>query len=118
MAPRALENVLACPNLPTLPGVAMRVLELTRDPGTSINKIAQVVQNDPALTAKVLKTVNSSYYGLAQPCPSIARAMGILGLNTVKAIVLGFSLVDTTKRAGPDDRFDLAAYWRRAVYGA
>ncbi|MFA6043539.1 MAG: HDOD domain-containing protein [Phycisphaerales bacterium] len=113
-----LERVLTCPNLPTLPGVAMQVLELTRDPRVSIQKIADLVQNDPALTTKVLRTVNSSYYGLATPCPSISRAMSLLGLNTVKSIVLGFSLVETTKAVGLDDQFDLESYWRRSVYGA
>ena len=113
-----LERVLACPNLPTLPGVAMKVLELTRDPKVSIASIATLVQNDPALTAKVLKTVNSSYYGLTIPCPSIGRAMSMLGLNTVKSIVLGFSLVESVKAVGEGGRFDLVSYWRRAVYGA
>lgn len=96
----------------------MQVLELTRDPRVSIQRIADLVQNDPALTTKVLRTVNSSYYGLATPCPSISRAMSLLGLNTVKSIVLGFSLVETTKAVGLDGRFDLENYWRRAVYGA
>lgn len=96
----------------------MQVLELTRDPNVSIQKIADLVQNDPALTTKVLRTVNSSYYGLATPCPSISRAMSLLGLNTVKSIVLGFSLVETTKAVGLDARFDLESYWRRSVYGA
>ncbi len=119
MLPNALlERVLACPNLPTLPGVAMKVLELTRDPQVSLHKIAQTVQADPALSVRVLKTVNSSYYGLTIPCPSITRAMGMLGLNTVKAIVLGFSLVESTRAAGIDDGFDMTAYWRRAVYSA
>lgn len=109
---------MTCPNLPTLPGVAMQVLELTRDPRVSIQKIADLVQNDPALTTKVLRTVNSSYYGLATPCPSISRAMSLLGLNTVKSIVLGFSLVESARGVGLDERFDLESYWRRSVYGA
>lgn len=113
-----LERILLCPGLPTLPGVAMQVLELTRDPQVSLSKIAACVQNDPALATKVLKTINSSFYGLPSPCPSINRALGLLGLNTVKAIVLGFSLVDTAKKIGAEDKFDFEAYWRRAVYGA
>jgi diguanylate cyclase (GGDEF)-like protein len=110
--------VLSCPTLPSLPGVAVRVLELTRDPSVSMQAIAQTVQGDPALAIKVLKTVNSSYYGLSVPCPSISRAMSLLGLNTVKSIVLGFSLLDCTKSAGSDGRFDMSSYWRRAVYTA
>lgn len=118
MNPPLLDKVLACPNLPSLPGAAMKVLELTRDPNVAINRIAQTVQADPALCVRVLKTVNSSYYGLTVPCPSIPRAMGMLGLNTVKAIVLGFSLVESTKTAGIADAFDMTGYWRRAVYSA
>jgi two-component system, cell cycle response regulator len=118
MNPTLIDRVLSCPTLPTLPGVAVRVLELTRDPKVSITTMAQTVQGDPALAIKVLKTVNSSYYGLSAPCPSITRAMSMLGLNTVKAIVLGFSLVDSAKSAGIDERFDMTSYWRRAVYCA
>lgn len=112
-----LDRILACKSLPSLPGVALRLLELARDPQARLETIAQVVQNDPALTVKVLRTVNSSYYGLAHPCPTISRAVGLLGLNAVKSLVLGFCLVEMARSA--DGRsFDLARYWRRAVYGA
>lgn len=115
----AMEKVLTCSTLPSLPGVAMKVLDLTRDRNVSIAALGEAVQLDPALSTKVLKTVNSSYYGLSTPCPSITRAMSMLGLNTVKSIVLGFSLVDFTKSlAGNASGFDLPGYWRRAVYSA
>jgi diguanylate cyclase (GGDEF)-like protein len=115
----AMEKVLNCSTLPSLPGVAMKVLDLTRDRNVSIAALGEAVQLDPALSTKVLKTVNSSYYGLSTPCPSITRAMSMLGLNTVKSIVLGFSLVDFTKSlAGNAGGFDLPSYWRRAVYSA
>jgi diguanylate cyclase (GGDEF)-like protein len=113
-----LERVLSCPNLPTLPAVAVRVLALTRDPEVSLTTIAQTVQADPALSVRVLKTVNASYYGLASPCPSIMRAMTMLGLNAVKAIVLGFSLVESTRASGLGDGQDMTSYWRRAAYSA
>mgnify|MGYP000943006076 CR=1 FL=1 len=119
MAQSAMDRVLGYPSLPSLPGVAVRVLELTRNPKVSMQDIAQTVSMDPALATKVLKTVNSSYYGLSQPCPSIPRAMSMLGMNTVKSIVLGFSLVEMTRSvAGNGEAFDLQAYWRRAVYSA
>ncbi len=117
--PTHIDKVLSCTTLPSLPSVAMRVLELTRDRNVSMTALAETVSTDPALTTKVLKTVNSSYYGLATPCPSIPRAMSMLGLNTVKSIVLGFSLVDFTKNlAGGSAGFDMTAYWKRAVYTA
>ncbi len=113
-----LDKVLSCPSLPSLPGVALKVLELTRDPNVSIARIATAVQNDPAITARVLRTVNSSYYALATPCPSIGRAMSLLGLNTVKSVVLSFSLVDTARRVSLDDQFDLESFWRRGIFSA
>jgi diguanylate cyclase (GGDEF)-like protein len=97
--------------------VAAEVIELTSDPNVSMKKIAQCVQKDQALAGKVLKTVNSSYYGLATPCGSIERAMAFLGMNTVKSLVLGFSLVDVTRLSGTGG-FDLMAHWRRAIVGA
>jgi len=112
-----VDKVLSCPTLPTLPGVAVRVLDLTSKPGISLSTIAQTVQNDPALAAKVLRTVNSSYYALSTPCPTISRAMTFLGINAVKAIVLGFSLADVTKKLG-NGTFDLSRFWRQAVYAA
>ncbi len=116
MSTATLDKVLASPKLPTLPAVAMKMLQLTRDPDVELGDIADLVQYDQALSAKILETVNSSYYSLQQPCPSIKRAMAYLGLNTVKSLVLGFSLVDMTRRNG--DGFDLMDYWRRCVYSA
>lgn len=112
----SLECVLACPALPSLPAVAVEVLALASDPQTTLADIARVVQNDSALCAKILKTVNSSYYGLAQPCSTISRAVSLLGLNTVKSLVLGFSLVDCARVESRG--FDLIAHWQRGVYSA
>lgn len=118
MSNELLQDVLACPSLPSLPGVAVRVLELTGNPDVSMHEIAESVQQDQALSGKVLKTVNSSYYGLTTRCGSIDRAMGYLGINTVKSLVLGFSLVEVTNAGGDDSGFDTTAHWRRAVLGS
>lgn len=115
--PVTLNDVLGCKNLPSLPGVAVEILALTRDPNVPLDKIARVIQNDAALTAKVLRTVNSSFYGLSQRCATLNRAIGFLGIKTVKSLVLGFCLVDTT-RSVEAGGFDLSAYWGRCIYAA
>lgn len=112
-----LQQVLASPALPTPPAVAIRVLELTRDPNATIADIGKLIQNDPALSAKVLKTVNSSLFGLPQQVSRIDRALGLMGLNAAKSLVLGFSLVDSTKSA-KGAGLDLQAHWRRSIYSA
>jgi len=110
------EQVLACPSLPTLPAVAMQLLEKTSDPDVAISEIAELIQNDPGLASKVLKTVNSSFYGLTKPCPSIDRAIAMLGLRAVKSLVLGFSMVNLTQ--GSADSIDLETFWRHTILAA
>jgi len=113
MTPITLQSVLHCPALPSLPTVALEVLELTRDANVNLSRLATTIQNDMALSAKVLRTVNSTYYGLQKPCPTIQRAITYLGLNTVKALVLGFSLVEIVGRGNP--LFDYSDFWRRSL---
>ncbi|UCD74237.1 MAG: GGDEF domain-containing protein [Phycisphaerales bacterium] len=113
--PIGMEDVVACPALPSLPAIAVQVLDLTADPTVRLEEIARVVGNDQALVGKILRTVNSSYYSLSKPCPSISRAMAYLGLNTVKALTLGFSLVDVTRQS---KGLNLIDYWRRCIHSA
>ncbi|MCB9846479.1 MAG: HDOD domain-containing protein [Phycisphaeraceae bacterium] len=111
-----LNSVLHCPNLPSLPAVAARVVELTSDPNVSLDELADLIQNDQGLSAKVLRTINSSYYGLRQPCSTIRRALVMLGLSPVKSLTLGFSLVGAVSGNGAG--FDYVSYWRRGLYSA
>ncbi len=113
-----LNTVLGCDNLPTLPTVGVQVLTLTRNPDVSMEQIARVIETDPALSAKVLKTVNSSMFGLKSPCTTIRRALNFLGLSAVKSIVLGFSLVESTAHARLGPGYDLAAHWKRSIFSA
>jgi diguanylate cyclase (GGDEF)-like protein len=117
MNPEVLEKVLSCKKLPTLPAVAMRVIELTNNNNVSMKALAETIQNDQALTAKVLRTVNSSLFGLRQKCSSINQAIVMLGLSAVKTLALGFTLVGAIKDA-TDGEFDLSDHWRRALYTA
>jgi len=112
-----LEQILSCPSLPSLPAVAVQVLELTSDPSVKLEDLARTIQNDQGLAAKVLRTVNSSFFGLRKRCATIERALVMLGLNPVKNLVLGFSLVSAIRV--PDvTAFDEVAYWRRSLYTA
>ena len=108
------EKVLAAESLPSLPVVAMKVLELTQDPKVSANQIAAVVQNDPALSAKLLKMANSSMFGMSKKVGTLQKAVVLLGLRTLKVLVLSFSLVETFN-GKPKGVLDLAKYWRRSL---
>ena len=109
-----LQDILSCSSLPSLPAVAVRVLELTSDPDVRMDELARTIQADQALAAKILRTVNSSFYGLRKRCTSIDKALVLLGLGPVKSLVLGFSLV-TAVGKGDGEGFDYLDYWRRGL---
>ena len=109
------QKILRADSLPTLPVAAMKVLELTQLPDVSANEIAKVIQTDPALSAKLLKTANSSMFGMSKKVASLQQAMVLLGLRTVKVMALSFSLVDTFSGRQGENLFDFEKYWRRSL---
>ncbi len=112
-----LDRVLQSPRLPSLPAIALKVLDLTQQPEVDFKDIANAIQHDPALSTKILKTVNSAFYGQAREISTVSRALQVLGLNSVKTLALGFSLAGNLKKS-PAKGFDHVAYWRRSVYTA
>jgi diguanylate cyclase (GGDEF)-like protein len=110
-----LQKILSCRKVPTLPAVALRVIELTSGDDVSMRELAATIQNDQGLASKILRTVNSAFYGLSHPCSTISRAQLMLGLQAIKTLALGFTLVSTLKE-NEEGEFDYEAYWRRGVF--
>ena len=112
-----IQRIRQCPNLPSLPAIAMQVLELAQKPDADIAEIARIICKDPAMSSKLLRTVNSSFYGRSQHVSTISHALVILGLQSVKTLVLGFSLVtNLSKNKGKG--FKHITYWRRSIFAA
>ena len=112
-----ISRVLESPRLPSLPAIALEVIDLVQQRDVNIKQIAGTIQHDPALSSKILKTVNSSFYGQSQSVSSISHALVVLGLNSVKTLALGFSLVGKLKDTGGEG-FDHFAFWKRSLYTA
>lgn len=81
-------------DLPAMPDVVAEVMELTDDPNVTVSTVSEAIERDPALTAKLLKVSNSSYYGMRQVVGTLKLALVILGVREVRNIVLGISVVD------------------------
>lgn len=117
MKEQLLTRIRQCQNLPSLPSIAVQVLELVQDPDADIPKLAALVSKDPALSSKILKTINSSIYARSQPISKLTQALTLLGLQTVRVLVLGFTLTRNVK--GPRSKgFKPLEYWRRSIYSA
>jgi diguanylate cyclase (GGDEF)-like protein len=112
-----LDTILRSPRLPSLPTIAIEVIDLVQQRDVNVKQIAYTISHDPALSGKILRTVNSSFYGLSQPVSTITHALVILGLNSVKTLALGFSLVGKLKDAQADG-FDHIGYWKRSLFTA
>ncbi len=116
MSQDVLERVLQSPRLPSLPAIAIDVINLTQQPDVNLRIIADTVRHDPALSTKILKAVNSSFYGQSA-ISTISHALVVLGLNSVKTLALGFSLVSNVDTLGGEG-FDHMDFWKRSLYAA
>ncbi len=75
--------------MPAFPKSVQQVMQLTSDINASAKDIVRVIECDPVMTVKILKAINSSFYGLSQKITSVQRAVVHIGLNTIKNIALG-----------------------------
>ncbi|MEN1706028.1 MAG: HDOD domain-containing protein, partial [Planctomycetota bacterium] len=75
-------------HIATLPEITLKIIELVEDPSSTAQDLHNLISIDPALCSRVLKVVNSSFYGLPGQIASINRAIVMLGLNAVKNIAI------------------------------
>ncbi len=115
MTPKLEKLLKTAPNLPSLPGVAVELLTECRRPDVDIDRIAELLARDPALSAKVVGVANSSAFRRGAPLTTVRRAALALGTSSVTALGLSFSLVSQRAARGP---FDFAQYWRRGLLNA
>ena len=92
--PQTLTQIVKSDRLPTLPSIALRVIELAREPEPDFREVASVIRTDPALSWRLLRTANSALFGLGKPVTSVESAIPLLGLTLVRTMVLGFALAD------------------------
>jgi diguanylate cyclase (GGDEF)-like protein len=111
-----LARISTDPHLPSPPAITLRVIELAGRPNCSMDEVATLVRADPAMCGKILKTVNSTLYGLPHPITSVDRALSLLGLKSLRSLVLGLTL-PSMHRKGLSDA-ELKQYWKPSVLGA
>jgi len=103
--------------LPTLPGIAVRILDVVKKEGSNLNEIAEIISSDPPLSAEVLKVSNSALYGLTSKVSTVPRAVSLLGIDAVKNLALSFSLI---KHFYVSEKiaFDYTAFWKNSLTAA
>ncbi len=113
----SLSNILNSDRLPTLPEVAVRVIELAKSEEPDLREIAATVKADPAISASLLKTTNSALMGLRQRASSVESAVPILGASMVRSLVLGFTLAEKWRGSSETEKC-MRNIWRRSLIQA
>lgn len=111
-----LSRKLGDSSLPTLPEVALRIMELVSNERSTIDQFAEVIQSDQALTGRLLRLANSAHYAQRKPVTSLNRTMVLIGMDRLKAMALGFHL---SKAAAADDSaFGFKRQWTVSLFRA
>jgi HD-like signal output (HDOD) protein len=100
-------------DLPTLPRTVLKITELVNNPKSSARDLAGVINEDQVLTARLLRLVNSSFYGFPQKILTVAGAIVLLGFDAIKNLLLSTSIFELFPNR--KDRFDRDQLWRHSL---
>jgi putative nucleotidyltransferase with HDIG domain len=101
--------------LPTLPSVVMQVSSMLQDIETSAKALAEVIECDQAIVPKLLKLVNSAFFGFSSKVSNVAHALMLLGFNTVQNAIISIAIIKTLDLKKKIPGFDLADFWRHTI---
>lgn len=99
--------------LPSMPSLFQEVSALAQDPDSSLARVSEVIARDLSMSATILKLVNSAYFGVPQKVDSVQRAVSLLGLDTIRALILGTSVFREYRPAAPG--FTVEALWEHSL---
>jgi HD-like signal output (HDOD) protein/nitrogen-specific signal transduction histidine kinase len=106
-----IDRISTLKDLPSLPHILVKLMEACQDENGCLGDIAAILTNDPSLCTKVLRLVNSAYYGLGGKVESIDQAVAYLGTNAVKNIAICSSVYQVFNSRKGSNAFDLKVFW-------
>jgi diguanylate cyclase (GGDEF)-like protein len=111
------KTIWSSSKLPSLPEAAVRLLEISKQDDFEVDDVIAAIKTDPAVTARILKSANSSFFGFRLEIRSIDRAVPLLGTNMVTSLALGFSLLDESTAPSALSSY-FKTYWQQSVVQA
>ena len=101
-------------NLPSLPTIFGQINETIRKPTSSANDIAKVISKDTALAARLLKLVNSTFYGFPSKIDTLSRSVTIIGTKQISTLALGMNIINVFKDI-PSHLIDMKSFWEHSI---
>lgn len=99
----------------TLPEITVRIIQIVEDAKSTARDLHTVIKNDPALASKILKVVNSAFYGLPGQVNNVDRAVVLLGFSAVKNIAIAASMTRLFLSGSTIDGFNAMDLWRHSA---
>ena len=115
--PSASELVQSCTSVFTLPEIYFRVRDVVDDPDSTMDDLAEVLRVDPAISARLLRIVNSPLYGFPKQIDTISRAVNIVGMQAINDLITATTL-GRTFSGMPIQLMDVPKFWRKSVFCA
>jgi HD-like signal output (HDOD) protein/signal transduction histidine kinase len=106
-----LARIETSKNLPTLPHILLQLIDICNRKEKGIKELARLINQDPSLSERVLRLVNSAFYSLKQKVASIDQALLLLGMDAVKNLAISSSIYQVFNRPPGGSSFDLKLFW-------
>jgi putative nucleotidyltransferase with HDIG domain len=102
--------------IPTLPAVVFELNKYLQDPDTSIKTVCQTIEKDQAITLKILRLVNSAFYGFKSKISDLRNAIVLLGYSAVRNAIVSLSVINSfsSKRVALMN-FDITQFWKHSL---
>ena len=102
-------------DLPTLPRTVLKITELVNNPKSSARDLSRIITDDQVLTARLLKLVNSSFYGFPQRISTITGAIVLLGFDAIRNLLLTTSVYDVFSNHAKTRKFNQEKFWDHSL---
>jgi putative nucleotidyltransferase with HDIG domain len=102
-------------DMPTLPMIATRILEVTGDPESSVRDLQEIIKMDQVVSARIMKAVNSAFFGFPRRIDTLSQAIVILGFNNVRSLALSVSISGAFAKEQSGSGFPHGKLWQHAV---
>ena len=109
------KTITGISNLPTLPEVATRLMQMVNDPDTSAADAAKVISRDVGITSKVLRMANSAFYGIPRTITTVQNAVVLLGMKVVNSLVLSVSVGEIFPSKDANVKLERKAFWTHSL---
>ena len=114
-AKQILQKLDRIREIPTLPTIVFELNKLLQDPDTSVARISQTIEKDQAMALKILKLVNSAFYGFKHKISDVRNAVIMLGFNAVRNAIVSVSVIEAFGANGGLKNFDISDFWKHSL---